>query len=264
MIRSAPSPRPLRGVARRSLDRGSVSGLVAAGLAILATGGIITSGILSDDRPLDLRTDCPQVGDPAGVNVVALDTTDRLMKEQPLLVERMIDGVVAGIPAGDRLAVAEIRNAGLEPQLAFNRCVPGKDSNVERNRFRNAVRAPVHEALEAMATRPEAARSPVVESLIALVDHPQLQPTRGRITIHLLSDGLQASDFATAYGDRPFPPVVNNLLSGVTIRLVVLHNPRDAARQRQGVERLVAWLRGSGARVEYEWSTWQRFEQRPR
>lgn len=264
MIRSAPSPHRLRGGSRRGRDRGTVSGVVAAGLAVLATGGIIASGILSDDRALDLRTDCPQVGDPAGVHILALDTTDRLVNEQPLLVERMIDGIVAGIPAGDRLAVAEIREGGLEPELAFNRCVRGKGSNVERNRFQNAVRAPVHKALEGLAARPEANRSPIVESLIALVDHPELQPNRGRITIHLHSDGLQASDFATAYNDEPFPPVVNGLLTGVTIRLVVMHNPRDAARQRQGVERLVAWLRGSGARVDYEWSTWQRFEQRRR
>jgi hypothetical protein len=257
MSNSSRRARPARGESggkhRRLLK------LAPAAIAILATVALIGSGVMLEGRPLDPRTDCPLAGDPAHVQVIALDTTDQLLRDQPRLVDRAVDGVVSNVSAGDRLAVAEIREGGLEQDLLFNRCAPGQGSNVERNRLRDAVRVPIGSALETLATRPQARQSPIIESLIALVDHPDLQPTRGRLTIELLTDGLQLSSFASAYSGQPFPPPQRGLLNGVTIHLVVLHNARDAGRQQRGVEMLVAWLRDSGARVEHDPFTWERF-----
>jgi hypothetical protein len=234
--------------------------LAAAALAVFATLGLLSTGVLFEGMRLNPRNDCPRSGDPPAVEVVALDTTDQLLRAQPRLVGRVVDQVVSGTAPGDRLAVAEIREGGLEQHLSFNRCVPGRGSNVERNRLRDAVREPISHALQSLAGQPEAGKSPIIEAIIALVDHPELQPTRGHLKINLLTDGLQSSSFASAYTGKSFPAPLKNLLQGVTIRLVVLRNARDLARQRRGVEMLLAWMRGCGARVEYDPFAWERFE----
>ncbi len=235
----------------------SAGPLVIWGAATIVLSGLAAAVVLSPPAPALDGEGCV-AGRPTNTLVVALDTTDRLISQQPRQVQDAVAAEVRALSPGDRVAVVEIAGETRpEAKPLVSACLPGAATNVERNRFRDRIASPIAARLGELAGRPEAPASPIIETLVALASDRTFNGQGGRLTILAISDGLQNTAHGSVYGaGHAFPSPNGQPMSGVTVDLELLRNPRDAALQPRGVERLVTWLKAAGATVDYTPPRW--------
>jgi hypothetical protein len=234
-------------------------------LAGLVLAAVAVGGLLNRTGPVDRSTDCPVGRPPPATVVIDLDTTDALVATQPRQTMQAVEQALAGLPAGSRVAILQISgDSQVEAAPLFDRCLPGAENNVDRNRMRDAVLGPIRARLEALRTAPEAPSSPILESVLDIAQDQQLHSEGGRLTIVLISDALQNSPFASAYrSGRAFPEPKGKPLAGVKVRVVLLRNRRDQALQDAAAGHLTAWLGRAGAETDYAPPTWLALTQGP-
>jgi hypothetical protein len=183
---------------------------------------------------------------------IVIDTTD------PLLAGSMTDSLdaiseaMAGLKPGDRVVVTELDGAVQSaPAPLVDACLPLLDSNLARHRMRDRIETPLREKLATLAKSPASETTPLIETVLYLAGERRLNGPTSRLSILLITDGLQNSPIATAYHRRgPFaPPKDKQALTGATVTFFLIRNPRDFQLQPAGVHHLVEWLRQAGATV---------------
>jgi hypothetical protein len=187
-----------------------------------------------------------------------LDTSDPLLAGQPRESRAEIAEVLRTLGRNDRVVVTEMAgDAPAEASPLVDACLPGSETNVERNAFEARIGAPIEARLTSLALRAPANASPLVETVLSLASDRAFSGPTSRLTVLMETDGLQNTALASAYrrGSR-FPPPAHSPLRGVTVILFILHNPRDAALQPRGVAALAAWLKAAGAEVTYDQPPW--------
>jgi hypothetical protein len=230
--------------------------LAAAGALLLLVGVFAYAEIARPPR-VDGRN-CP-VGTPSpNTLVLFLDTSDQLLAAQPREARSAVDGLVSPLARGDRLIVFEVpgeANAELVPLI--DQCDPGDRTNVERNAFRNRVSQAVDQKISDLQNHPSSHVSPLIESIVDVAGDAQINSQGTKLTVALVTDGLQNSPFASAYSSlKTFSPPRGTPLKGIAIKIVLLKNIRDIRLQPKGSDLLAAWLMQAGAAVQYQPPAW--------
>ncbi len=229
--------------------------LLLVGLVI---AGAVAAGYLTQAAPADPVTDCPVGKPPPATVVIDLDTTDALIAAQPRQTLQAVEQVLAGLPAGSRVAILQVSGENqIEAAPLFDRCLPATDDNIRRNRMRDAVMTPIRRRLQSLQAAAAAPASPILESVLNIAQDRQLHAAGAPLTVVLISDALQNSEFASVYRrGRAFPDPAGRPLAGVRVQLVLLRNRRDQALQPASAARLTAWLGKAGATTDYRPPTW--------
>lgn len=219
------------------------SAKLMAAVAILGVGGL---GAYHWAVSRAWANEACSSGDARAVELIAVDTTDRLAAANPARVDVVVDRILREAPGAGIVGIAALDgDASTEPEPAFLKCAPRRpeESNVvldainpikrERAAYEAEARAAVRELVKAAT----ATRSPLAEQIVNLVTDARISaantPNR-RLTV--VSDLLQASREATAYGDRlDLPDKPPRVLESWRVRFVQTTNPRDAALQNEEV-----------------------------
>jgi len=231
--------------------------VVAISVAAILLAGLATLAIISPVQPTS-DSDCCIAGRPHRALVIVLDSTDPLIAREPRQVSAAVGAAVEALKPDDRVAMVELAGkAASEVTPLVNACLPGSETNVERNRLKHRILEPMARQIAEIGGRPEAPASPILETLLSLASDRTLNAPGARLPVLLVSDGLQNSPVASVYGRGvEFPSPASHPLDGVTVELVVLHNPRDARLQPRGVAKLVNWLKAAQAQVLYDPPRW--------
>ena len=184
--------------------------VIVVAVAILI-GGVI---FVQDLRPEE--TDewlCPSESGPSAGLAILLDLTDPLKKVQYDRVKSLLDRWVSEAEPNTLIAVGAVRPNGGERGIAFARCKPleGKQANqlyenprqIEE-RYQQEFRRPLKAIVNEMLNSPKADRSPIMESLQALlVGAPGFLDASYSRRVVIVSDLLQHSDAFSFYrGDN--------------------------------------------------------------
>jgi hypothetical protein len=183
---------------------------------------------------------------------IVVDTTDPLLTGSMTDSLDAISAAMAGLKPGDRVVVTELDGAVQSaPTPLVDACLPLLDSNLARRRMRERIETPLREKLATLAKSPTSETTPLIETVLYLAGERRLNGPTSRLSILLITDGLQNSPIATAYHRRgPFaPPKDKQALMGATVTFFLIRNPRDFQLQPAGVHHLVEWLRQAGATV---------------
>lgn len=228
--------------------------LGGASVALLALLGAMAWGAAGE--PTDPSTACLIDGEPPAVEVMMIDTSDQLISKQRQYVERYTYGVVDGMEPHERLIVVELTEDGRAELVLIDTCIPMQNSNEARRRFREEVEEPLGEALSRLAGRDNSPESPIIESAVAVADRDDWRDAHGEVRLHLLTDGLQNTGWQNFYQANVARELHEDLLEGVTIKIVALRNNDHEARQKGAFELLGDEFANLGGTTDYDPPGW--------
>ena len=191
-----------------------------------------------------------------------IDRTDPFTAEQAAQLRHLFQNLREQVKADELLSVFLIN--GDVPTLAhpvLSRCNPGDQSTASEwtsNRrrvqaeWRQTFEAPLDDLLGSMLPPARAQRSPIIETLHAVMMRAEAGATRPRRVI-IFSDMLENTPAISHYGKRPDPARLAAQLkasgalpdlSGVAVEILYLNNSRDA--RFQGASHIEWWRRFLG------------------
>ncbi len=235
--------RKTRGQARRTPNW--VWGGVMAVAVAVAMGGVVLVQSFKGEA-VDERS-CPKASGPAAGLAVLLDLTDALKPVQHKRLQGLLDKRIADAKQGTLIAVGAVRADALERDADFAHCKPAtgeKASELYQNprmieeRYRKEFLEPFEAIISAMLDSPAADRSPIMESLQALlVSTPGFVDASYPRRVIIASDLLQNSEAFSFYrGDR-------------WRRFVRSQNAERLAGRLQGVEVEICRIPRPGSKV---------------
>ena len=205
MSRRPRKRRPTRGHGGRTPNW--VWGAVMTVAVIFAIGGVILvqsfKGEEVDDRL------CPKASGPAAGLAVLLDLTDSLNPVQHKRLRGLLDDRIGDAKQGALIAVGAVRADALERDADFALCKPatGEKANelyqnprMIEERYRKEFLKPFEAIVSAMMESPAADRSPIMESLQALlVSAPGFVDATWPRRVIIVSDLIQNSEVFSFY-----------------------------------------------------------------
>ena len=162
---------------RRSDKRQAGWWALIVGTLVALIVGIV---LVRDLRPplIDETTLCPKETGPVASIAVLLDLTDPLSKIQHTRLRGILEATIAGAKANTLFAVGAVRTDPVRRGAEFKLCKPleGKEANelyqnpgLIQKRYRKEFKGPLDSVLEEMLATNAADRSPIMESLQALL-----------------------------------------------------------------------------------------------
>lgn len=205
---------PARPGGGRGAEKGVIAGALALAAALLLFAGLAGFWFWARGQrvAVDEATLCPTSG-PAAITAVLVDRSDPLTPQQSRRVRQVLDGLVAEVPVGGRIALylAEADQfQSLAPAIAL--CNPGSEANPlyqnpkrMRERYTEQFRKRLDAVRDALLEPSPRKTSPIMESIKAVcIDAFAAAPPQ--IPLHLLvvSDFLQHSALVSHYRDKQF------------------------------------------------------------
>ena len=190
---------------------GARAAWIVALALVLGGAGVAAYAVVAylGGRPnFDDATLCPQDGPPAALAVL-LDLTDPLGPAQAARLRTLIDAEVARAPVHAMVSLGVVSADEADWGARFARCKPatGDDASLIyenpaliAERFEAEFQAPLSATIDAMMAGQAQDRSPIMESLQALLAQTPLPGEAGdALTIVVVSDLLQHSDLLSFY-----------------------------------------------------------------
>lgn len=244
MSRRPRKRRPIRRRGRRTPNW--VWGGVMAAAVIVAIGGVVLVQSFKGEE-VDERL-CPKAAGPAAGLAVLLDLTDSLNPVQHKRLQGLLDKRIADAGQGTLIAVGAVRADASERDADFARCKPatGEKANelyqnprLIEERYRKEFLEPFGAIVSTMLDSPAADRSPIMESLQALlVSAPGFVDASYLRRVIIVSDLIQNSEAFSFYrGDR-------------WRRFVRSQDAERLAGRLQGVEVEICRIPRPGSRVD--------------
>ena len=239
-------PRKRRSIRRRGRASDWVWGGGMAALVIVLIAGVVLvqsfKGEEVDDRL------CPKASGPAAGLAVLLDLTDSLNPVQHKRLRGLLDKRIADAEQGTLIAVGAVRADASEQDADFARCKPatGEHANelyqnprMIEERYRKEFLDPFEAIVSAMLDSPAADRSPIMESLQALlVAAPGFVDASYPRRVIVVSDLVQNSGAFSFYRGDTWQ------------RFVRSQDAQRLASRLQGVEVEICHIPRPGARVD--------------
>lgn len=207
MTRRPRHRRPARGSRRRSWQNRLWGGVIA-GAVVLAIGVVILSQTVFKAEEIDERL-CPKGSGPAAGLAILLDLTDSLNAVQLRRLRGVLDRRIDEAKPNTLIAVGAVRVSAAERGADFARCklMTGEHANefyqnprLIEERYRQEFREPFDAILAAMLNKPAAERSPIMESLQALlVSAPGFVDAEYPRRVIIASDLIQNSEAFSFY-----------------------------------------------------------------
>lgn len=211
-------------------------------LMVVIVGGMLFAHFQKSSE-IDARTLCPKTGPEAGL-VILLDLTDKIGATQHKLLRTKLDKEIEDARPNTLITVGAVQEAPAARGADFALCKPRKKGNelyenlrLLEERYKKKFQKPFSDALKKMLTAKAAERSPIMESLQALLaDAPGFLDAKYERSVIIVSDLLQHSAVFSFYrGDtwrkfrrsRDFARLARNL-RGVDVK--IWRVPRPKAR----------------------------------
>ena len=187
-------------------------GAVTAAAVVVAIGGVILVQSVLGMEEVDERL-CPKTSGPVAGLAVLLDLTDTLEPVQYQRLRGVLGKRIADARQKTLIAVGAVRAAARERGADFARCKPleGEEANkyyqnpgMIEERYRKEFLEPFEAIVSAMLESPAADRSPIMESLQALlVSSPGFVDASWPRRVIIVSDLIQNSEAFSFYrGDN--------------------------------------------------------------
>ncbi|SLN20841.1 hypothetical protein PSM7751_00711 [Pseudooceanicola marinus] len=247
----------------RSAQRGVTGTVLAVGVAILVLSGIGAAFWWSDQesraRALDTETLCPEATGPVAMTAILLDLTDPMSPAQHAQLLARIEQEISDAARGTQFTLGVVSEDstrwGATPPL----CKPQDAASANRltqnekliaKRYESRFHEPLQSRLLDMVSATGANRSPIMESLQALVaDTPGFVTFEGPRRIILVTDLLQHSDALSFYRGGTWDsfrasPAFQRLgrtLDGAEIRIYQVPRPAEGVKDPAVLEDF--WIR---------------------
>jgi hypothetical protein len=213
-------------VVRRRRRQTSASGIGWAGvggillLLLAATVAVIFAYfyLSTPTRPvLDAQTLCPVDG-PRGITVVLVDTSDDLPETTRRDALRMLEDIIASLPAFYRLDIRVLDIAGARSRSLFSKCNPGDGAGlsewtgnprIARLRWVENFRKPAAEAVKNSIAPAKASSSPLMAAIqdIAIDQFSSAESQKATKSLIIVSDMIEYTKEYSQYpraGDLSF------------------------------------------------------------
>lgn len=227
--------------------RADLLGGVLLLLALLLLGAAGAAFAMLRPPPVDEATLCRTDAAPAAHTILLVDATDRLEPRHRKRLETAITQERARLAPYDRLTILALRpERPQEPRVLFSMCLP-RDAATANPLFENPARLQaqwdesIGKALRSATHRAGAASpapiSPILAALRAAAADPDFDPRVAKRRLVLISDLLENDPAGySAYrpmaeADRARATARPAALSDVSVRVITLDRPEDAARQ---------------------------------
>jgi hypothetical protein len=231
-----------------SRRRKDALGWALIGAAFLIIGGVGAAVTLLRPPTVDAQTLCLRDAPIAAHTVILVDATDKLAPRHKKRLAAVVAQERARLQPYDRLTILALRpDAPQEPRLLFSKCLP-RQPNLVNPLVENPTMAQaewdrtIGSALESAVRRAGggtgADQSPIAASVrAAAADSDFVAPETKRRFV-LVSDLLEndAHGFSIYRSDAPATAVPGAALAGVSLRIVTLDRPDEAARQQAARE----------------------------
>ena len=183
-------------------------GAVTATAGVVAIGAVLLVQFVFKGEAVDDRL-CPKASGPAAGLAVLLDLTDTLNSVQHKRLRGLLDKRIADAGQGTLIAVGAVRADASKRDADFARCKPatGEKANelyqnprMIEERYRKEFLEPFEAIVSTMLDSPAADRSPIMESLQALlVATPGFVDAAYPRRIIIVSDLIQNSETFSFY-----------------------------------------------------------------
>jgi hypothetical protein len=223
--------------------------LIAAGFLII--GGVGAAVSLMRPPAVDAQTLCLRDAPIAAHTLILVDATDKLEPRHKKRLAAVVAQERARLKPYDRLTVLALRpDAPQEPKLLFSKCLP-RQPNLVNPLFENPALAQaewdktIGSALETAVRRAgggaAADYSPIAASIRAAAADPDFALPSANRRFVLISDLLEndPSGFSIYRAQPQNKGMPAAALAGVTLRIITLDRPDEAARQ--DIARTVFW-----------------------
>lgn len=224
-------------------------GWALIGAAFLIVGGVGAAFALLRPPAVDAQTLCLRDAPIAAHTLILVDATDKLAPRHKKRLATLVAQERARLKPYDRLTILALRpDAPQEPRLLFSKCLPRQPSLVNPL-FENPTMAQadwdstIGGALDSAIRRAGggagAASSPIAASIRAAAADPDFVTPETKRRFVLVSDLLEndAHGFSIYRDDSPPAAMTGAALEGVSLRVVTLDRPEEAARQQAARER---------------------------
>lgn len=192
--------------------RGSPKFLLVLGVGLALIVAIISTRVFLMPDPIDTDTLCPRGGVHA-VHAVLIDRSDPLSPLQATQVRQRLEGIIANAQPGERIDLFMADADGREaPAPVLSLCSPGSEANPiyqnvrkVRERYEDAFRRPIEEAINALLSPSRTDSSPIMESIKSVcVGSFGSLPAGIPVRLTIVSDMLQNSPVMNHFRDREF------------------------------------------------------------
>lgn len=220
--------------------------------ALLTLGGVGAAFALLRPPATDAETLCLRDTPVAAHTLILVDATDKLEKRHKRRLATVVAQERARLNPYDRLTLLALRpETPQEPRQLFSKCLPRQPGMVNPL-FENPTMAQrawdetIGSALDSAIRRAGAGggadTSPIAAALRAAAADPDFLTPNTQRRLVLVSDLLEndADGFSIYRADARPAPTPGAALAGVSLRIVTLDRPDEAARQR--VARETFWL----------------------
>ena len=246
-----------RGSGRSTRGRGKANGwnastpLLALGaLAVVAGlgGAFWWSNNDAEANAVDPQTLCPALSGPVGMTAILLDLTDPLSPAQHSQLMAWLEDEIARAPRGTQFTMGVVSqdraNWGAtaplcKPQDAASANSLTQNARLIDTRYRDRFLDPLKAGLESMVSASGADRSPIMESLQALVsDSAGFVTYDGPRRIIVASDLLQHSDVLSFYRggnwesfrSSPHYQRIGTTLDGTEVQIYQVPRPGEGVK----------------------------------
>lgn len=182
--------------------------LLAILIVVSGTVGYCAWSYASSRSLVDEVTLCPEDG-ATGALVVLLDLTDPLTPQQGARLRTLLDNRIASLPQGTLISFGVVSNDTGRRGSLFSSCKPADGSAASQiyenpsligARFQEEFVAPLRAGLDEAMRAGVEDRSPIMESLQALIaETPAFETSSGAHDLMIVSDLLQHSDILSFY-----------------------------------------------------------------
>lgn len=239
----------------RYRQQGSLKFILVLGAGVAVIASLLAARVLLTPGQFDATTLCPQKGVQA-VHAVLVDRSDPLSPLQAAQVRQHLLAIVAGAQPGERIDLYVADADGRSPPApVFSMCSPGREANPIyqnpariRQRYEEAFRQPIEQAIAALLSPATADTSPIMESIktVCVGSFGPLPPgTPARLTI--VSDMLQNSPLMNHHRDRDFarflagPRLASVLTDCRSARVHILYVLQPRYRTYQTRQHQIFW-----------------------
>lgn len=246
---------------RRYSQRKAASGvkqraLLMGAAAMAMVGSVAAIAWTSAGNPTDPQTNCLIGERPPEVEVIAVDTTDKLLAQQKEFAQRYATKVFNEMSPYDRLILVQLSGTDGAPKVLLDSCIPLLNSNKSRREMQERIVEPLKDAMDRLEREPTRDHSPIIEFVVAIADRDDWYDRNGEMRVRLMTDAMQHTDRESRYRQDNPRELPDDLLVGITLELVPLHNSRDENAQPEAFGKLSTALSGMGADVEYAPPRW--------
>jgi hypothetical protein len=229
---------------KQSRRRKDALGWVLIAASFLLIAGIGAAVSLMHPPAVDEQTLCLRDTPIAAHTLILVDATDKLAPRHKKRLASVVAQERARLKPYDRLTVLALRpDAPQEPRLLFSKCLP-RQPNMVNPLFENPALAQaewdrtIGDALQTAVRRAGggagADYSPIAASIRAAAADPDFVSPGTQRRFVLISDLLEndPNGFSVYRAAPPAPSPPGAALDGVTLRIVTLDRPEEAARQQ--------------------------------